>query len=206
MDSQQVRDEWADRSGEYSPAYYAYYGSNEASEAVISAVETHLGPEPAILEVGCSSGRHLAALYEAGYTNLTGVELNEDAKDAMDASFPELADVASIQYAAIESVVTDFDDGAFDAVFAVETLQHLHPDSEWVFGELARITDTLLITVENEGETTVTEDSTPVNYVDAEVPLYYRNWERIFTELGFRQVAADTDGRDAIRTFLLEDD
>ncbi len=206
MDSQQVRDEWADRSGEYSPAYYAYYGSNEASEAVISAVEAHLGPDPAILEVGCSSGRHLAALYEAGYTNLTGVELNEEAREAMETSFPALADVASIQYAAIESVVTDFDDGAFDAVFAVETLQHLHPDSEWVFAELARITDRLLVTIENEGESTATEDTTPVNYVDTEVPLYYRNWERIFTELGFTQVAADTDGRDAIRTFLLEDD
>jgi Methyltransferase domain. len=203
VDSQQVREEWAARSGEYSPAYYAYYGSDRASEAVLAAVEDHLGPEPSILEVGCSSGRHLAALYEAGYRDLSGVELNEGAREAMRKTYPELSRVVSIEYAAIESVVADFEDGAFDAVFAVETLQHLHPDSEWVFAELARITDHLFVTVENEGGTTASED-TPVNYVDADVPLYYRDWQRIFTELGFTQVRADTEGRDAIRTFRLD--
>lgn len=201
MNSQEVRHEWADRSGEYSPSYYAYRGPDGASDAILSAIETHLGPDPAVLEVGCSSGRHLSALLEAGYTDLTGVELNPDARTATEETFPELARVGTFQYEAIENVVRDFADDQFDVVFSVETLQHLHPDSNWVFAELARITGTLLITIENEGDATQTEDPTEVNYVDTDVPLYYRDWKAVFTGLGLTEVEAETGPRDTIRTF-----
>lgn len=205
MDSQEVRQEWADRDGEYSPSYYAYYGSDGASEAILTAIETHLGPDPAVLEVGCSSGRHLSALLEAGYTDLNGVELNEEAKDAMAETFPDLHGTATIQYESIESVVGEFADDQFDLVFSVETLQHLHPDSTWVFAELARITGSLLITIENEGRETQGEAMTDVNYVDTDVPLYYRDWNEIFTELGLTELEAETGPRDTIRTFAGSD-
>ena len=201
MNSQEVRHEWADRSGEYSPSYYAYRGPDGASDAILSAIETHLGPDPAVLEVGCSSGRHLSALLQAGYTDLTGVELNSDARTATEETFPELARVGTFHYEAIENVVRDFADDQFDVVFSVETLQHLHPDSNWVFAELARITGTLLITIENEGDATQTVDPTAVNYVDTDVPLYYRDWKAVFTGLGLTEVEAETGPRDTIRTF-----
>ena len=215
MDSRDVRREWAGRSGEYSPAYYAHYGVDGTSEAIVSAIESHLGPDPAILEIGCSSGRHLAALCEAGYTDLTGVELNEGAREVMTENFPAVASTATVHYQSIESIVREFEDDQFDAVFTVETLQHLHPDSEWVFGELARITADLLLTVENEGPADVDraesaggEEGTgepPVNYVDSEVPLYYRDWDAIFTPLGFEAVGVEGGKRDTIRTFRHRD-
>lgn len=205
MDSQDVRHEWAARSGEYSPAYYAYYGPDSASESVQAAIETYLGPDPTVLEIGCSSGRHLSALVEAGYSDVTGVELNEEARDVMERIFPALAATATVHYQSIETVVSEFDDDQFDAVFSVETLQHLHPDSEWVFAEIARITSDLLITVENEGPENTARDPQAINYVDTDVPLYYRDWKAIFTDLGFEAVDVDSSPRDTIRTFRHRD-
>ncbi|MFB6086730.1 MAG: class I SAM-dependent methyltransferase [Halodesulfurarchaeum sp.] len=205
MDSQDVRQEWAGRSGEYSPAYYAHYGADGASESIRETIEAKLGPDPAILEVGCSSGRHLAALLESGYTDLTGVELNEDAGDVMAATFPDLAETATVHYRSIESVVREFETDRFDVVFSVETLQHVHPESAWVFGELARITADLLITVENEGSDDPDGNASDVNFVEADLPLYYRDWDRVFTNEGFEAVEVEAGPRDTIRTFRHRD-
>ncbi|GAB3682872.1 hypothetical protein GCM10028857_09480 [Salinarchaeum chitinilyticum] len=182
MDSHEVRRQWAERSGEYSPDYYAYYGPDDTSESVRSildrTLDRTLDHDARILELGCSSGRHLAHLREGGYHDLAGIEVNDDAFDVMAETYPELAETGTFYHDAIEAVVEGFPDGHFDAVYSVETLQHIHPDAEWVFDELVRITDDLLITIENEGE----GSETTVNYVDDGVPLYYRDWSAVFDD------------------------
>jgi hypothetical protein len=80
----------------------------------------------------------------------------------------------------------------------VETLQHLHPDAEWVFPELARITTDLLVTVENEG------DDSGVSCVNDEFPLYHRDWNAVFTGLGLDEVEVETGERHTTRTFRRE--
>ena len=202
MDSNEIRREWAERSGEYSPEYYAYYGPDEASETVRRILARFVDRDAPILELGCSSGRHLSHLHEHGFENLAGIEVNDDAFDVMEETSPDLAAGGTFYFDAIEDVVGDFEDGRFDAVFSVETLQHLHPDAEWVFEELSRITDDLLITVENEGESDHPPRTEPeVNYVNGDFPLYYRDWNRIFTESGFVEVDAQSGARDTVRTF-----
>lgn len=176
MDSHEVRRQWAERSGEYSPDYYAYYGPDDTSESVRSVLDRTLDRDATILELGCSSGRHLAHLQGGGYEDLAGVELNDDAFDVMAETYPELADTGTFYHDSIEAVVEEFPDDHFDAIYSVETLQHIHPDAAWVFDELVRITDDLLITIENEGE----GSETTVNYVDEDVPLYYRDWSEVF--------------------------
>ncbi|WP_299263651.1 class I SAM-dependent methyltransferase [Halorientalis sp.] len=198
MDSNEVRRQWADRSGEYSPEYYAYYGPDETSESLRGIFEDRLDRDARVLELGCSSGRHLAHLYEHGFENLSGVEINADAFETMAATYPDLAAGGTFHCDAIENAVTDFPDDRFDAVYSVETLQHIHPDADWVFAELARITADLLVTVENEGED---GDEAVVNYVQDDFPLYYRDWNRVFTELGFDQADVESGERDTVRIF-----
>ena len=53
---------WAERSGEFSPTYYAQIGANEVSETLSTIFDYYASEDAAILEVGCSSGRHLAHL------------------------------------------------------------------------------------------------------------------------------------------------
>ncbi|WP_423750704.1 class I SAM-dependent methyltransferase [Salinirarus marinus] len=201
MDSNEVRRQWAERSGEYSPEYYAYYGPDERSETILHHLDRFVDRDARVLELGCSSGRHLAHLFDNGFENLSGVEVNADAFDVMAETYPDLFDSGTFYHDAIENVAEDFEDDAFDAVYSVETLQHLHPDVEWVFEDLARITADLLVTVENEGEGDSQSSGPAVNYVREDVPLYYRDWNRIFTELGLVEVDAESDGRDTTRVF-----
>ncbi|ELZ31210.1 methyltransferase, partial [Halogeometricum pallidum JCM 14848] len=131
--------------------------------------------------------------------------------------FPDLAETGTFRVGAIEDVVAEFDDDAFDVVYSVETLQHLHPDAEWVFDELARVAGALLVTVENEGdgddgsgvegESAKTTGGDPadgpaVNYVDGEVPLYYRDWNDVFTGVGLAEVESRSLDRDTFRAFV----
>jgi SAM-dependent methyltransferase len=225
----EVRQRWEEQSGEYSPDYYAYYGPNETSELLRATLDSAVGSEASVLELGCSSGRHLSHLHEHGYDDLHGIEINDEAFDVMDETYPDLADSGTFYVDAIEEVVTEFEDDQFDAVYSVETLQHIHPDDEWVFEELARITDDLLVVTENEGDSNsadttdqqspekdvadqqspekdVTDQQSPekgVNYVNDEFPLYYRDWSRIFTELGFAEVDSESLKRDTLRVFRL---
>ena len=219
MDSHEVRKQWAERSGEYSPAYYAYYGPDETSEAVRAVVGRFLDRDARVLELGCSSGRHLAHLHEHGFDDLAGIEVNAAAFDVMRENYPDLAAAGTFYCDAIEDVVRDFEDDRFDAVYSVETLQHVHPDADWVFDELARVTGDLLVTVENEGDAADAAgdadadgadspggddagvDRPAVNYVNDEFPLYYRDWHRVFTDLGFEQVLVERGDRDTLRAF-----
>jgi len=196
VDSNDVREAWADRSGEYSPTYYAHYGPDETSELVRSKIATYCGEGVRVLEVGCGVGRHLAALEEAGFSELAGVDVNEDALAVLEDTYPELAAAGEFHAATIESYLEGVETDAFDAVFSVETLQHIHPDETWVFEELARITGDLLITVENESGEYGT-----ANHVDDELPLYYRDWQSIFTGLGFEEAEVVERKRDTVRVF-----
>ncbi|WP_123539371.1 class I SAM-dependent methyltransferase [Halosimplex salinum] len=207
MDSNDVRRQWADRSGEYSPEYYAYYGADETSESVLDVLSESLAREASVLELGCSSGRHLAHLREAGFADLSGIELNEDAFDVMAEQYPELRESGTFYAQPIEDVIGDFEDGQFDAVYSVQTLQHIHPDdAEWVFDEIARITGDVLVTVEIEdaaadAEREENDDDPDVNYVRDEFPLYYRDWRSIFTDLGLEQTERRDGKRDTLRAF-----
>lgn len=208
MNSDDVREQWAEQSGEFSPGYYAYYGPDGTSEAVRGLLDAVVGPDAAVLELGCSSGRHLEHLREHGYGDLHGIDVNDEAFDVMEDTYPRLADEGTFRADTIENAVTEFADDRFDAVFSVETLQHLHPDHAWVFDELVRVTDDLLVTVENESGTegSASGEDDGVNYVNDEFPLYYRNWRRIFTDRGFAEVAAESLDRDTLRAFRPADE
>ncbi|MFC6613573.1 class I SAM-dependent methyltransferase [Halopenitus salinus] len=231
MNPADVHDQWASRSGEYSPQYYAYYGPDERSERVREVFDRVLERDASILELGCSSGRHLAHLYDAGFEDLSGIDLNDEAFEVMAEAYPELAEAGTFHVGSIEEIVSEFETDRFDAVYSVETLQHLHPDSEWVLEELCRITADLLVTVENEGDIeddaqddvgddaqgdlnadvendvengSGTNAAPEVNYVDEDFPLYYRDWNREFTELGLTQIEVRSGDRDVLRAFRVE--
>ena len=203
MDPDTVRHEWADRTGTYSPEFYAQLGPNATSETLREILVERVGRDASVLELGCSSGRHLAYLLDSGFSDLHGVEVNADAFDVMADAFPDLHAQGEFSRDTIEATLPTFDDGAFDAVFSVETLQHVHPDSEWVFGDVARVTDDTLVTVENEEGTEGADvpDDAEVNYVDGEFPLYYRDWGAVFSEHGLVEVATERGTRDVTRVF-----
>ena len=196
VDSHEVRREWAQRDGEYSPAYYAYKGPDERSESVRELLDRYVGPDASVLELGCSAGRHLAHLADHGYDDLAGIEVNPDAFDVMADHYPALKESGTFYCDAIEDVIEDIPDDRFDVVFSVETLQHVHPDADWVFAEIARCAGDLLVTVENEGD-----GGGSVSQVNDEFPLYHRDWCAVFEGVGLEAVAEQAGSRDTARAF-----
>lgn len=202
MDPDEVREDWAERSGKFSPAYYARIGPNEVSETLARVFDHYVGEDARILEVGCGSGRHLAQLHDHGFENLTGIDVNDESFDVLAEHYPQLAEAGTFHVGAIEDLLPEYPDGTFDVVYSVETLQHVHPDNEWVFEELARVTDDLLVTAENEGNSPERgRDDRAVSYVDDDFPLYHRNWKRVFTDIGLAQLICEPTSRDTIRVF-----
>ncbi|WP_227357108.1 class I SAM-dependent methyltransferase [Haladaptatus salinisoli] len=193
---------WAERSGEFSPAYYAQIGSNEVSETLATVFEYYVREDAAILEVGCSSGRHLAHLRDNGFKNLTGIDINDESFDVMADQYPKLAATGTFYTGAIENVLSEFSENAFDVIYSVETLQHIHPENARVFDELARVTSDLLITAENEGNSPQRgREGAEMSYVHDEFPIYYRDWERVFSDLGLAQLVCEPSNRDTVRVF-----
>lgn len=202
MDPEENHRGWAERSGDYSPAYYAEIGPNEVSETLATVFDHYVSTDAKILEIGCSSGRHLSHLLDHGYKNLTGIDLNDDSFEAMAEYFPELAQTGTFHTGAIEEFVPELRDDQFDVIYSVETLQHVHPDDEWVFEELARASADLVITAENEGNSPQRgRDGAEVSYVDDDFPLFHRNWKQVFSDIGLAQLLEEPGKRDTVRVF-----
>jgi len=207
LDPEANRRGWAKRSTDYSPTYYADIGPNEVSETLAAVFDHYVDEDAAVLEVGCSSGRHLAHLLDAGYENLTGVDINASSFDVMAEHYPRLAETGAVHVGAIEDILPEFEDEAFDVVYSVETLQHVHPDETWVFEELTRVTSDLLVTAENEGNSPRRgrgeERVSVVDDGDGEFPLFHRNWKEVFSGLGLAQLLVEPTDRDTIRVFRM---
>jgi SAM-dependent methyltransferase len=202
MDPEDVRQDWADRSEKYSPTYYAEIGPNEVSETLADVLSHYCTDDAKILEVGCGCGRHLEHLRRNGFEDLAGVDINEDAFDVMADHYPRLAETGTFHTGALEDLLPEFEDGAFDAIYTVETLQHVHPEDVWVFDEFQRLTTDLLVTAENEGNSPNRgRGETDVSYVDDEFPLYHRDWKAVFSDRGFAQLIREPTERDTIRVF-----
>ena len=202
MDPEDNRRDWAERSDAYSPEYYAEIGHNEVSETVAEVLEYYATEDASILEIGCGSGRHLAHLLGAGYKDLAGIDINDDSFEVMAEAYPHLADTGTFLSGAIEDLLPEYPDDAYDVVYSVETLQHVHPEETWVFEDIARVTGDLLITAENEGNRPNRgPEAEAVSHVDGEFPLYHRDWKAVFSELGLAQLLVERTNRDTIRVF-----
>lgn len=193
-DPSDVRRAWADRSGEFSPRYYAHRGPDDTSERVRKLLARVVGRDARVLEVGCSAGRHLAHLHDAGFTDLHGLDVNPAAVEVLRETYPDLAAAARLHVGDVAAFVEERDAGAFDAVYSVETLQHV-PAGTGAFDGLARVTGELLVTVENEDGVADGD----VNFVDDGVPLYYRDWGAVFGDRGLVETVEEPHGRDHLR-------
>lgn len=96
-------------------------------------------------------GRNLAFLYDHGYHNVTGIEINPHAVELLRETYPQLAD-ADMHVGAAEEMLVQFDDDHFDVIFTMAVLEHIHPESTEVFEHMARTAKSLL-TIEPEGHT-----------------------------------------------------
>jgi SAM-dependent methyltransferase len=91
-----------------------------------------------ILEVGCNVGRNLAHLYDHGYTNLAGVEINPHAVELLRQRFPQLATVP-VHLGPARELLSKMQSDSFDLVYTMAVIEHIHPDESGVFDDMVRI-------------------------------------------------------------------
>jgi SAM-dependent methyltransferase len=137
-------------------------------------IGTRAGDDPKVLEIGCNVGRNLDHLLHTGVRKLTGIEISEPPVKMMRQVYPELASVARILNMPVEDAIKNLGDGEFDLVYTMAVLEHIHPDSECVFGEMVRVTRNLIITIEDE-------ESVSGRH-------FPRQYKRTFEPLGMEQI------------------
>jgi SAM-dependent methyltransferase len=129
-------------------------------------------PAMRILEVGPNVGRNLAHLWDAGYRSLGGIEISGDAVDLMRRTYPQLSGVKVIVQP-VENVAKLLPTRGYDVTFTMAVLQHIHPESDWVFPHLARASN-MIVTVEDEVE---------------EGPHHFpRDYRRVFETCGMKEL------------------
>lgn len=139
---QDVHTTWVSGAGNVPQAYI---DGTERSNFLADIVDDVASTDDAILEIGSNVGRNLDRLISRGYTNLSGLEINESAVKLGEAHF---AQPSAMHIGAIEDLVKDLP--SFDVIYTMAVLEHIHPSSEWVFAEIAARCK-MLITIEDEG-------------------------------------------------------
>ena len=101
-----------------------------------------------ILELGCNSGRNLNALWESGYFNLAGIDINSDAIELMGRAYPALEcdSYIGIFENILPKLITQY-----DLVFSMAALSHVHPDTiNLIIFHMKRIAKKGIITIDFE--------------------------------------------------------
>ncbi|KQZ28525.1 hypothetical protein ASD50_19585 [Mesorhizobium sp. Root552] len=168
---QDIHSYWKKPNEDNAPETYTK-GAVARSLFLLDCIKKYATPRSRILELGCNAGRNMAFLHNAGFTRLTAIEINANAIDHMRHTFPELKR-AKIIISSIEDSIRQLPGNSFNIIYTMAVLEHVHPDSNWIFAEMARVSPKI-ITVEDE----VTES-----------PRHFkRDYRTIFQDLGYKQI------------------
>lgn len=148
-----------------------YLSGRKRSAFLVQLLRKYVPVDGSLLELGCNVGRNLNEAFEAGYRDLEGVEINEEAIEIMRQSYPEMAKVTTVHFGRIEDTLRAIMHK--DCIFTMAVLVHIHPSSDWVFAEIAKRAETLII-VEDEKA--------------ASWRHFARNYKELFEKLGMHQV------------------
>jgi len=150
----------------YKPEFYAKLAKQAG--LIVEELEEVLPKDASILELGCGAGRNLAGLKKAGFKNLAGIEINEKALELGRKTF----DLAGIELTC--SAIEDALIPEVDCIYTHGVYMHLPPESEGVFETIANKAKSFILTIENE-------------FITGNLQ-WPRNYEKIFTAFGWRQL------------------
>ena len=151
-----------------------YIACPEKDKDLTDIVKKYCSETDKILEIGCNVGRNLDCLYRAGFTNLSGLDINKEALKLGIKTFPDTVGKIDLIHSSIEDLMWRPTGDTYDMIFTMGVLMHLHPTSMWVTTLFYQRTNKFLITAEDEWE-----------YSNKAIP---RNYKTIFEQSGFTQV------------------
>jgi SAM-dependent methyltransferase len=168
MDKEQAHDYW--RTSKQSPVNYLI-ADDRRSKELVRLLQKYIGTGR-ILEIGCNAGRNLKHLYQAGFTDLEGIEISPTAVKTLRENHPELSGI-HIHTGAVEDCIESIPDYSFECVFTMAVLEHIHYKSDWIFSKISRLAR-FVVTIEDE-----------ISFGKRHFP---RSYDKVFEKLGMRQV------------------
>lgn len=160
------------------------------SKYLASIIGNHCGHIASAIEIGCNIGRNIHYLKTEMGLCVAGIEINEGAVQMQKEAYPELSG-AKILVGDTKEMITELPDKAYDIVYSMAVLMHLHPttsDSFWK--EILRVAGKYILTIEME--------------THASERNWGRNYGQIFTRLGaeeiFSEVVTDIEGLEGYTT------
>lgn len=154
-----------------------YLKGGKRSKYLVELISNYLHDDQKILEIGCNVGRNLNFLYNAGYMNLSGIEINKEALNLMKENFPEMYMNLNLYNNPVEYAIKEIPTDSYDLVFTMAVLEHIHYESNFIFSEMTRIAEKYLVTVEDE-VTTWSDRHFPRNY--KEIFEKEQNWKQVY--------------------------
>ena len=144
---------WEARKLGESHGPHQYMEPQESSHILIEEVVRNAHDQRAsILDLGCNVGRHLNALYQRGFTNLYGVDVQKAAVEKMGQVFPEMAEKVRVEQASFQEYLPKVPDRFFDLVFTHGATIELVPPSFPICWQMARVAGKTLVLVINESD------------------------------------------------------
>lgn len=144
------------------------------SGPILTTVEKYAQKDWSILEIGSGTGRNLSMLIDAGYTNVSGIEINPKAIALGRKHFPNLKDVP-IQCADIGDIARDIK--PVDIIFSRGCFMHIPYD--WVFPVFAEKAQKIIMTSDDEENVIKLASRIKRDYVAIFEPL---GWELVETQ------------------------
>jgi SAM-dependent methyltransferase len=167
----ELHEYWRNPGKENLPGKYLSSARSERSEYLVNLLlSIGVYNQDTILEIGCNSGRNLMHLWKAGYRHLMGIEINPEAVKLMHDKLPYLK--ADVRVGPVEQVLPQIE--TVDVIVTLAVLVHIHPESEFIFGEMADRAGRFIVTIEDERTDGARH--------------FARNYQGVFENLGMRQI------------------
>jgi SAM-dependent methyltransferase len=151
------------------PEYYL--DLDGITNLIVTTLKKYLNFEDNIYELGCGTGRNLAGLKEAGFNNVSGVEINKDAVELGRKTFPYLKGI-DIEVGTVEDVIKSIPEQ--DCIFTQGILQHLPYETDWIHKEMLNKSKKIIMVIENEKPQGIRSWS--------------RNYKDVFVSLGLEEI------------------
>ncbi|MBL4652848.1 MAG: class I SAM-dependent methyltransferase [Flavobacteriales bacterium] len=113
---------------------------------IFNEILSKLDKNAKIMEIGCSVGGNLNYMYEMGFTNVEGVDINKSAIDFGSNHFPSLSGKLfcgdAIKF--VENLPTN----EYDLIFTVGCLQNIPYRDKQIFSEIVRVSKKYILAKE----------------------------------------------------------
>ncbi len=154
-----------------------YLGLDNVSQLVVSTLERYADKSDTVLEIGCGTGRNLVALKKIGFKYLSGIELSPKTVEVGRQHFPAYKRI-QVLIGPAEHVIEEV--GEIDVIYTVGLFMHIPPEHEWLFEQIAKKAQKVIMTIEGESLRAQSEHA------------WNRDYQLIFEKYGWVQVEMET--------------